>query len=90
MKTLGLWSQLDDSARVNLAFQAADAQAALKLHQALAKEEKRLPFVKTEGMAKPILEEMGENLQTTQQAEWLKMETSVSAETIQKTLGKRE
>ncbi len=90
MKTLGLWSQLDDSARVNLAFQAADAQAALKLHQALAKEEKRLPFVKTEGMAKPILEEMGENLQTTRQGDWLKMETSVSAETIEKTLGKRE
>jgi hypothetical protein len=89
-KTLGLWSQLDDSARVNLAFHAVDAQAALKLHHAMAKEEKRLPFVKTEGMAKPILEEMGENLQTTQQGEWFKMETSVSADTIQKTLGKRE
>ncbi|MFL5242366.1 MAG: hypothetical protein ACJ8FY_09685 [Gemmataceae bacterium] len=89
-KTLGLWSQLNESATVNLAFQAHDAQAALKLHQALAKEEKRLPFVKTEGTAKPIFEELGQNLQTTQQGEWLKMETSVSAETIEKTLGRGE
>jgi hypothetical protein len=88
IKTLGCWGQLQEGAKLHLAFQSVNEQAAGKLREALLKGGKKLPFIKADGLAKPIIQELGENLEVNQQGDWLKLESKVSAETIGKTLGK--
>jgi hypothetical protein len=90
IKTLGCWGQLQEGAKLHLAFQSINDQAAGKLRETLLKGGKKLPFIKADGLAKPIIQELGENLEVNQQGDWLKLESKVSAETIGKTLGKRE
>jgi hypothetical protein len=99
IKTLGCWAQLEEGATLHLAFQVntityvgdlpkAD-NAVSKLRDNLMRGGKRLPFIKADGLAKPIIQELGENLEVSQQGDWLKLESKVSAETIRKTLGNR-
>ena len=63
--------------------------AVSKLRDNLMRGGKRLPFIKADGLAKPIIQELGENLEVNQQGDWLNLESKVSAETIGKTLGKK-